>query len=164
MLQEAFESNEETPCYLTPRYVLVELGNWGRKMHGRTWANKVMEIGRALMRPASYLSDIDHMGYKGWRSYSAQYGLGCVEDNPETKGVVVSDVRYREECRAIKEGGGKIIRVKRIQDSAPETGVLTDSTEVDLVTWDDSEFDHILVNEELDLLPEFVGMMLKSLA
>jgi len=164
MGQSKFISNEETPCYLTPRWVLVSLGNWGRKMHERTWANKVMGIANALMKPSRYLCDISHENFKGWRSYSAQRGLGYVGDNPEVKGVLVSDVRYREECRAIRESGGKIIRVKRIQDSAPETGVLTDSTEVDLITWDDSEFDHILVNDTLEGLPAAVDQMLERLA
>jgi hypothetical protein len=165
MSQPDFVSNEETPCYLTPRYVLVSLGNWGRRMHERTWANKVLEIARALLgEPEPYYDTGCHESRKGHRSYSAQGGLHHpYRGSPPIKGVLVSDVRYRGECRAIQEGGGKIIRIKRIQEQLPVAGVLNDSTERDLLTWDDNEFDHVLINDTLEGLPAAVGEMRERL-
>jgi len=167
MLLKDYKNSKETPCYLSPRLVLLSLGNWGRKLYPRTWAPKVLDIAQALLKSQIYQNGelyAQNRFLPGWHGYSAQLGLLPVGLGPPNKGVLISDVRYREECLAIQEAGGKIIRVKRIQTEPPKVGVLSDSTERDLLTWGDDKFDYTLPNNRLEDLPAQVARMLEQLA
>lgn len=142
--QEVLAINDGT--FLTVRYALQKLGDWGRDCYPDIWANKALEIAHKLLT--------------GPWAYHHACGLIAAED-PQLReklgvptgsrvnavgGVVIPDCRFQNEFRRVKEEGGYIIRVKRKCDEFPSK--LDDShiSERDILAWDDDKFDAVIDN------------------
>lgn len=123
------------PCFLTPRYALQTLGTeWGRHCYGDTWAAKGMRVADKLQR--------------GGYSYSQVHGL---EYSPSSifKGVVISDLRFKNEMGHVRAYKGLLLRVKR---GVPATNYNGHASEAEQLDVPDSEFDAVIHND--GTLPE----------
>lgn len=126
--------------FLTPRYALQTLGDWGRECQPDVWANKALEIAKKLLHG-------EPGGDRGMWTYSYTPQRGLSRQPVEyTKGVVIPDCRFQNEFRRVKEEGGIIIRVKRYVEEFKDQ--LDDShiSERDILEWGDEKFDHVIEN------------------
>lgn len=124
-------------CFLTPRYAIQTLGTeWGRNCHPDTWVNLCLRTSqRVLANPGGNPSF-----YTPWEGIRSRY----VSD-PETHGVVISDIRYRNELAAAKKVGAKNVRVSRPGAGLKGAAGLH-SSEQEQLEIKDSEFDVVLSN------------------
>jgi hypothetical protein len=135
--------------FLTPRTALQQLGtNWGRNCYLNTWVDYGIRVAKTL------LTD-------NWMVYSAKSGLiprhettcqgefESIEGFPnQVTGVVFSDVRFDNELQAIKNAGGKVIRIKR-QMTIPyddKAMNLLHLSETELANISDDNFDYVIDN------------------
>jgi hypothetical protein len=139
--------NAEDPRYqrddgsfLSPREALQKLGTeWGRECYPNTWVALCMRTAQLL------LASPDVMGLK-FRplTYTFKEGLREV-DASDVRGVVIPDVRFKNEIAAIKAAGGKVIRIVR-----PGAGLGGAAgihvSEMEQASIPDSEFDHVIQN------------------
>lgn len=138
--------NEEdvSPCYLTPRYALQLLGTeWGRQCYPDTWALLGVTNAKELLGPNG----------AGLR-YDRARGIWRSDRHPTEKaaGVAITDVRFKNEMRVIREGGGKVIRVRR-PGAGLGGGAGLHPSEAEQASIPDSAFDAIIENDEtLDVL------------
>lgn len=89
--------------WLTPRHALQALGTeWGRAMYQNTWVDITIRTARKLLDRDLHLT------------YSQPGGLAkdCAP-YLDANGIVVPDVRYRNEIDAIQAAGGLVARVTR---------------------------------------------------
>jgi len=101
------ENAVNKPCFLTPRYALQQLGTeWGRDCYGDVWVEYALRIAKRLM---AYDRDNPNMV----NYYSARSGLIFVGGRDKPKGVVISDVRFKNEVAALKKIGAKVVRIRR---------------------------------------------------
>lgn len=95
-----------TEAYLTPRHALQQLGTeWGRRCYDSVWVDYALRVAKTMLYDATY-------------QYSARTGLVRTGSNHLAygefpKGVVIPDVRFKNEVKGIKAAGGKVIRVVR---------------------------------------------------
>lgn len=150
--------------YLTAREALQTLGTeWGRHRYGNTWVDYAMRRAKKLL-PGNRA---------GHHTYNARDGLqacSCQSDDrhsthggrtPWAGGVAIPDVRFRNELNAIREGGGKVIRVMR-----PGAGLKGAAgahvSETEQTSIQDDEFDHVILNHgSLDDLAALVRDMMQ---
>lgn len=128
--------------YLTVRYALQKLGDWGRDCFADVWANKALAIAKELLVPHKSPVRGDT-----WCVYDRTAGiLPNRFTGKEPRGAVIPDCRFQNEFRHVKEEGGYIIRVKRLVDEFPSK--LDDShvSERDILEWGDAKFDHVIDN------------------
>ncbi len=119
--------------YLTPCYALQKLGDWGRDCFEDVWINRVLKIIKAILDNGygySFDKGLNHLGWFG---------------DFYPRGVVIPDVRFINEMKAIKKADGKLIRIKRnyTAQSSYFDGNLTDTALLD--EFDDS-FDVVIDN------------------
>lgn len=146
---EQWKIGDVGPCFLTPRYALQQLGTgWGRDCYGDTWVMVTLRHAKLLLGMES--------GEPGGYWYDQKRGLmGNVATNhiPDFQpGVILTDVRYLNEIRAIKAAGGKVVRVVR-PGAGLTGGAALHSSETEQAGLPDSEFDAVIPNDEdLDAL------------
>ncbi len=153
--------------YLTPRYVLQFLGTEaGRQFYDNTWVDITLRAARLILGPI-----YNHA------AYSQKHGVqmcGCWNDDRHSthppgwknplQGVVIPDVRFKNEIKAIREAGGKLVRIVRrgagLQGAGAQHRSETEQTEIP-----DSEFDHIITNyDTLEWLRQLVERMMIRLS
>lgn len=127
-------------CYLTPRYALQLLGTeWGRQCFPDTWA----AMGVATAK--------DLVGSSGGRfRYDRARGIFHLPEHDEAgraAGVAITDVRFKNEIRIIREGGGKVVRVRRPGAGLGGSAGLHPS-EVEQAGIPDDDFDAVLENDK----------------
>jgi hypothetical protein len=141
------------PTYLTPRYALQELGTgWGRDCYKDTWVELTIRTAREiLMHPDSRYTQ--QLGF--WREPESE--------GESIRGIVVPDVRYLNEFRAIRKAGGRMVRL--VRPGSGLTGAYGEhDSENDMREIPDSEFDLILHNDgTLDDLRQKVETLLTQL-
>lgn len=132
---------KEAQCYLTPRFALQILGTqFGRHCFEDTWAQMGVRTAKTLLQ-------------NGDTRYDQKRGLYTVTgDGRSAMGVTISDVRFRNEMRIIREAGGKVIRIKRpgaglkgasgLHESEAEQASIPD-TEFDAVIHNDRDLEHL---------------------
>ena len=131
----------EGRAFLTPRHALQQIGTEvARAIDPDVWARYTLRIAKKLMEDP----------YSG-PLYHRRLGL-CSENDicgPSYvyKGVVISDVRFKNELRVIKENGGKVGRIIRPSHKLPEE-MLKHASEAEQLTIPDEEFDFILHNTD----------------
>lgn len=139
-------------CYLTPRYALQMLGTeWGKFCFRDTWVKYLMlEIAPALLMDAPYEGCYDK--YRR-HSYRPECGLidrgeGDGTHGDRIRGLVISDVRFEDEVKYLKEYGGKVVLVYRKADELPKGPDLEHASEVDLNKYvpDDPIWDDVIYN------------------
>lgn len=130
--------------FLTPRYALQQLGTeWGRDCYSDVWVEDAMRTAKTL------LSDDDDSIYH----YDMKLGLTrCTSSKPcilTAKGVVISDVRFKNEMAGIKRAGGFLIRMKR--GTGLTDGSAVHPSEAEQLEVPDEFFDAVIHNESISL-------------
>jgi hypothetical protein len=96
---------DQTDVCLSPRYALQTLGTeWGRECYQDIWVDYAMRVAKRLLE-------------SGYTHYSSERGVWTKPASMQLPvnriGVVITDVRFKNEILAIKERGGKVVRIKR---------------------------------------------------
>lgn len=99
---------------LTARHALQALGTeWGRAMHPDTWIRYALRVANELE------AGTDFGGALEWSTeYSAPLGIRYRSPARTIPGIVIPDVRFENEIRAIQDAGGYVVRIER-----PGTGL-----------------------------------------
>jgi len=119
------------PCYLTPRFALQQLGTeWGRNCFPDTWSELAMRTAKALLSEDLIIRP----------TYSARLGLDYTDINAagrrpgnggRVRGVVISDVRFRNEVDVLRAKNGCVVCITRkgVQGLAGAQGQHVSETE-----------------------------------
>lgn len=125
--------------YLTPRHALQSLGtDWGRNCYSDVWVDYAVRTAKELLT----------RGVLVHPTYTAQRGLEHVRASgqPLPSGVVIPDVRFRNELEGVRAAGGIVVRIRRI--GAGLTGVAAShASETEQAEIPDTAFDHVLEND-----------------
>lgn len=133
---------------LSPREALQTLGTeWGRNCYPQTWTDLCIRVCKKLLERATTYD------------YSTNLGLYDAREESYKRGVVITDVRYPNEVKAIKDAGGIMLLIER-----PGSGLAGDralhSSETMVSEIPRSEFDHVIINngtlEDLDRALDFM--------
>lgn len=124
---------------LTPRHALQALGTeWGRACFADVWVDYALRVAGQLLDQAPH--------EEGTLLYSSTQGLfraaRCWE---KPHGVVIPDVRFRNEVVAIRAAGGEIWRVRRGDGLAGAAGRHVSETEQDSIR--DEDLDAVVAND-----------------
>jgi hypothetical protein len=139
------KGREFVPQYLTPRHALQQLGTeYGRECYPNIWVEYALRVADKLLHKSGVLRSVHY-------SYTQQDGLRVtnVPVGPKPAGVVISDVRFKNEIDAIRAAGGKIIRLKRGQGLEGAAG--QHRSEAEQRELPDDLFDKIIDNRGYDL-------------
>lgn len=137
--------------WLSPRFALQQLGTeWGRFCYTNVWVDYALRAAKQLAEGGFYYDE-----KTGVRSFPTVEGVM----EPKTN-ATFSDLRFYNEYKAVREAGGKLIRVRRKIDTVFRDTHLDKGhqSEVELVTLADECFDHVIENfgtlDTLDLLTD----------
>jgi hypothetical protein len=123
---------------LSPRIMLQHLGTeWGRAAASEDiWVNCLLRNAVPVLK--------GHL-------YSQSCGIDMESLLPSPTGVVVSDIRFKNELNAIKDAGGKLIRICRPATdlAATKTGITSHPSEEEQKQFTDDMFDVIIMNNQL---------------
>lgn len=123
---------EYKTCYLTPRFALQRLGTeWGRTCYRDIWIDEALKIAKQLML--------------GGYVYTKHKGVLEAPISESPKGVVFSDIRFRNEVQKIKNSGHKLIRLTR--GTSIPSALAGHVSETEMSTIPDSDFDFIIDNK-----------------
>lgn len=132
---------------LSPRHALQTLGSeWGRDCDPDVWIRYALMCAERLMS-----SRLLH--------YSGEQGLVYGSERPIPRGVVIPDVRFANEMKAIRGAGGQVWRVTRGTSLDGAESRHVSETEQDMIA--DDAFGRVIRNEgALDDLPRLVAAAL----
>ncbi len=137
--------------YLSPRIALQILGTeFGRNCYINTWVDYTLRVVEDVLN--------------GFCSYTQIGGLFW-DGSPCPAGVVIPDVRFKNEIDAIKAAGGKVIRLKRKTEAdALTVGVKNHASAAEQQGISDEEFDYVLeVPEGFDNYHVAIDAMMATL-
>lgn len=121
---------------LSPRIMLQSLGTaWGREVVSEDlWINHLVDTAERVLQGEVYEREV---------------GFLNAERTPPPVGIVCSDVRFANELNAVKDAGGRIIRVTResADKKSKKLGIAGHASEAEQKTFTDDMFDSILKNE-----------------
>jgi hypothetical protein len=125
---------------ISPRRALQTLGTeWGRRLHEDVWIARVVDIVTTLER-------------ESFLGYDRVHGIGVIEfDRPFRRpasgcGFVITDVRFVNEMRQIRDLGGALVRVRRAGAGlVGAAGEHTSEREQDTIP--DIDFDIVIDND-----------------
>ena len=141
-LETWFEWLERNHHDLSPRVMLQTLGTeWGRDVVGtNVWVAYMLFVARKLLKTDEMSLDYE---------YNRKDGLTQVEESSNIRGVVVSDIRFKNELEIVPKAGGFLIRVLRPEtdEVAQEVGIASHPSESDQLEFSNDLFDAILKNE-----------------
>jgi hypothetical protein len=145
------EIREYATSYLTPRYALQRLGTeWGRDCYQDIWAEYAMRNAKKLLG--------------GYYDYSPQLGLQGSIYAETPAGVVIPDMRFRNEMEAVQSHGGKVMRVVR-PGYEGKVGISGHASEEEQKTIPDSAFNVVIQNDgTLEELYEKVAKAVKEMS
>lgn len=147
----------DTPCYLTPRYALQQLGTeWGRNCYKNVWVDLTLRVAEELLK-GSYRDD---SGGMGGASYDAKTGVTfypAVDWLEPVRGVVISDVRFPNEVLAIRAKLGKIWKTSHGDGLTGAAGAHESESYIDRLN-----VDYILPRVGLERVPEEVKRALEE--
>jgi hypothetical protein len=143
---------------LSPRVALQTIGTeWGRSCDMNVWIDATVSIAKlALMGGCWYTREggVETIPKRVEREHT------MVGDPPPVpNGVVIPDVRFRNEIWGIQHSGGKVIRVKRSGIVLAPVGVAGHASEAEMDSIQDEVFDYVLDSPEG---LEFLFIHLKS--
>jgi hypothetical protein len=158
--EEGFSLKPRGPMFLTPRYALQQLGTeWGRNCYDNVWIDYAVRVANTLLN--GRLDDNPGAG----AMYSCRDGLKWAVMPKKPAGVVIPDVRFKNEVDGLKKAGAVLIRVKR-PGAGLEGAAATHASEAEQDGVTDDAFDVILDNSgdliELHLKVKQVMQMLKG--
>lgn len=92
------------------------------------------------------------LGAEWGRAFDPDIWINCLINRASSwtrTPIVVSDVRYINELKLIKEANGKLIRLKRFKTDkkAVDIGIKNHSSETEQLSFRDDQFDFIVVND-----------------
>jgi hypothetical protein len=127
--------------YLTPRYALQTLGTeWARDCYESIWTYDALRTAKVLLKDSSF-------------HYNPQLGLqNCTAGslcNIRAKGIVIPDVRFKNEMELIRDAGGHLVRMKRGNGLAGAAAL--HQSEAEQLELDDSYFTAVIHNGDLSL-------------
>lgn len=161
------EAFYESLAFLTPRYALQQLGTeWGRTCYDSVWIDDALRTAKRLLEGRTYYSEKFGLQLKPTPEELDSMDAVYAQDLMRTvRGVAFSDVRFVNEFKAIKEAGGKIVRVRRFSWKPFADSVDTShQSETELINYDDGQFDYIIDNGgDLDHLSLMVDRMVDVL-
>lgn len=152
----------EEDLYLTPRHALQQLGTeWGRACYENIWVEYAIRVAKQLLKKDYVVNEAINAYHAktGLRFSHTPYGSGSVK---LPKGVVIPDVRFRNEVDAIRAAGGKVWRVSRfgagLQGAAAKHQSETelDTIPLDLFT------QHVSNNSTLEALYAVIDRIMKE--
>jgi hypothetical protein len=165
--REYFDDREvlKAPCvvYLTARHVLQQLGTeLGRSCYLNTWVDLAIRTTRQVLR-----KDGEILGYSATQGilYGQQRMYFPENDGvlERASGVVIPDIRFKNEFDAVRTAGGYLIRVTR-SGSGLSGGYAAHASEVEQREIPDEDFDLVLRNDRtLEDLYENVELVRTSL-
>ena len=149
--EQVLDLKARGPVHLTPRYALQKLGTeWGRGCYDDIWVEYAVRVAKELLS-----------GYhpEGYATYDAKSGLEHSHaDDPKYRGVVISDVRFRNEISGLKKAGAKLIRIKRPGHEQPKWDHPSETEQMDIP---DEEFNLVINNQDsLEDLAENISFIL----
>jgi len=153
-----FESLGHHYANLSPRIMLQNLGTeWGRQHTDENiWVNCMLRAAEALEGDFQY-------------NYDRCQGVIFRDriDRPENRwipaGVVVSDIRFANELMAVKNAGGKLVRIHRsgTKKKAERLGMVKHASEMEQRSFNDDVFDVVVQNDKsMDELLYYVDTVL----
>jgi hypothetical protein len=146
---------ERVPRYLSPRYALQTLGTeWGRGCYENIWVDYALRAAKKLMEG------------QGLYWYYPTEGVVLREDyrRVEVKGVVISDVRFKNEVTRIREKGAKVFRLVRRRAGDLEAGIIGHASETEQDSILDSDLDGVIqVPEGIDKFALELDSLMTSL-
>lgn len=130
--------------YLTPRYALQKLGTeWGRDCFGPVWIDYVVRIAKEIC-DGGYV-------YRPQTGLESEYGHPNAPRFPP-RGVVIPDVRFKNEVRGLTDRGAILVRIKRMGIDVPAFDHPSETEQVEIP---DGAFHSIIGNKAgLGLLHE----------
>jgi hypothetical protein len=135
---------------LSARHALQLLGTeWGRECYPDVWIEYALRVGQTLL---------DNPGM----AYTPEDGLHMGRDPRKPyRGVVFSDIRFKNEMAAVREAGGFLARLRRGSGLPGSAG--KHATEAEQMAIPDTAFDYVLDNEtaSLNLLENRINSMHK---
>jgi hypothetical protein len=121
--------------YLAPRECLQKIGTeFGRECYPNTWVDLCIRTSKELLADKEARYDQKHGRYRS-----------TGESHSRVLGVAVPDVRFLNEVQAIKQAGGKVIRISRPGAGLDGAGALHTS-ETEQAGLPDSMFDQVIQN------------------
>ena len=142
--------------FLTPRAALQTLGTeWGRSLYEDTWTDYALRIARDILN--------------GTHTYDQKKGvipLGFVRSFfNDIGGVVIPDVRFKNEIKRIKAARGIVIRLRRQgKEGNMEGGIAGHASEAEMKTIPTTEFDYVLdAPEGIDLFHKSIETLYKKI-
>lgn len=133
--------------YLIPRRVFQHVGTEGcRYLDPDVWVRYLARVAETLLTTEGDYCYSEEGGLQDYISCYPQGDFKTIEDFPsKVKAIVVSDVRFENEIRFIREVGGKLIRIKR--PGAGLSGELGEhQSEVEMDSVPDDYFDLVIHN------------------
>jgi hypothetical protein len=125
---------------LSPRLVLQTIGTeFGRAIDDKVWVRATMNIAKQVLEgPYRYTRETgcvhDALGWGQWWQ------------NP--KGIVIADVRFRNEVDGVRDEGGVTFRVKRPGTKLVQVGIAGHASEAEMDLIPDDAFDHVICSPE----------------
>jgi len=123
--------------FLTPRTALQALGTeWGRTCYVNTWIDYGIRVAKEILQGKAYHA---RTGITG-SSFPSVF-------SKKPTGVVFSDLRFKNELRAVQKSEGVTIRLRREGTGGDVLGgIANHPSEVEQQSLLDSEFDCVLLN------------------
>lgn len=156
--QNEFGDQVSSP-FLTPRYALQQLGSeWGRNCYPNVWAEYALRIAKLLLNDEE--RDYLYTAQAGLHDPQPRHNLRREAAARPYKGVVISDVRFKNEVDAITKAGGMVWKINRAK--AGLTGAAgTHVSETEQLSIPDNLFRVVLDNNDtLEALAIHVGVAL----
>jgi len=153
------------PELLTPRYALQQLGSeWGRDCYQNVWVEYALRTAKSLLGTSSHNIRYDQKKGLYWLDDRRDWDEAERNEAGKAKGVVISDVRFRNEVDLIKAAGGKVVRIVR-KEAGLKGAAAQHQSETEQLAIPDEVFDHHLLNGStgLDLLEAVVKGLVDTL-
>lgn len=123
--------------HLSPRIALQTLGtDWARTAYVDTWADYAVRIADQILNKGHEYDP--KVGTFKPPFYNRLFKIGAI-------GVVISDVRFKNEMNKIRAAKGYVVRIKR-PGASGEVGVPGHPSEEEQKSLSDLEFDHVIDN------------------
>jgi hypothetical protein len=139
LTDEQLRCYDEDNGYLTPRVALQQLGTeYGRNCYSSIWIDYTFRSIKKIVASPDYARE-------------------------HRCGVVISDVRFRNEFEAVKKNGGVNIRIVRDKATTLKSGGASHQSEKEQKLMKDSEFDFVFhnVENEEEMKKNFAEMIKK---
>jgi hypothetical protein len=130
---------------LSPRYALQSLGGWGRSIMPGVYAGLALKRAVAVLEGGHPICD-EFRKFLPENVVEARYQNGNI--GVRTAGIVISDVRYRNEMEAIQQAGGRVVRIVRHgKDNVIKTGIPGHHSETEQRSIADCEVNDFIFND-----------------